>query len=367
MACINERMHKYLPTATTIFAAVEHTPVETQDFNFDDNKRRSFKVLDILGKGAYGFVFKAEYTSCQIGSKKTSVRQLVAMKIQQDSRMSQREYIVHEKLSKDRQSCQYIPDFVDFWVTDSLAVSVTEFCRGGTLHDYLLQSNSKPQWIIRKKLADDILQATEYLHSRGVFHNDLKPDNILLQFDSTRNQYRAVLTDFGMASASFFPENNHAKSYHGASLFKSPELFTKTDNELESITWQPDVWALGIILSIMVNVKYEGPWYSAHKNDDNYQFFLRRALAGDFRSRLHAMQILLGPLHNSPKIAGLIVLALNPDYKTRSTASTLAVTAAEMHSVEWLQLPTQPLPRVDIRAILSEYMIYSLNVHQLKM
>ena len=46
-------------------------------------------------------------------------------------------------------------------------------------------------------IMEDLLRAVHYLHTRGIFHRDIKLDNIMLRRQN--NSYRPVLIDLGMA------------------------------------------------------------------------------------------------------------------------------------------------------------------------
>eukprot|EP00158_Paraphelidium_tribonemae_P005833 Partr_v1_DN27545_c0_g1_i1_m30891 len=51
-----------------------------------------------------------------------------------------------------------------------------------------------------RTIATDLCKALVYVHQEGFAHNDVKPLNVLLDFDNN-HVYRAILTDFGLASA----------------------------------------------------------------------------------------------------------------------------------------------------------------------
>ena len=87
-----------------------------------------------------------------------------------------------------------------------------------------------------------IFEGLEYLHTCGITHKDLKPDNILV---TSADPLTIKLTDFGLSELT----NRHDLmiAAAGTPVYVSPELIKK-----QGYTSLTDVWACGVILYQMV-------------------------------------------------------------------------------------------------------------------
>ncbi|KAG8754206.1 hypothetical protein FRC11_006784 [Ceratobasidium sp. 423] len=110
----------------------------------------------------------------------------------------------------------------------------------GSIRMYL----SRHSDINRIQLCIQIVQALVHLHSSGVVHGDLKPDNIIISDDN-----RAQLADFGSAMLiGDFTLNFTQTTCKYTLRFAAPELLDDTSEH----TTKTDIYALGMtILSIM--------------------------------------------------------------------------------------------------------------------
>jgi len=75
---------------------------------------------------------------------------------------------------------------------------ILDYCAGGDLKTYIIEGRNPfagDDGRIREILLQ-ICDAVDFMHSRGVFHKDLKPQNILISQDGRK----VFLCDFGLAS-----------------------------------------------------------------------------------------------------------------------------------------------------------------------
>jgi len=104
-----------------------------------------------------------------------------------------------------------------------------------TLTDIMFNSN-----LNKENIWKDIVHAIKYLHSKGIMHRDLKPDNIFID----TNMQHAYVGDFGLAK---YYENNDSRImsdlYMGSELYLAPESKSNTP----VYTFESDIYSLGII------------------------------------------------------------------------------------------------------------------------
>ena len=117
-------------------------------------------------------------------------------------------------------------------------VIVMEYIDGITLGDYLWKNKSIPQKD-RVGIARQIADALAYMHSMGVSHRDLKPDNILV---TRRNE--AKIIDIGLGDSE---ESVIYKQSLGTDEFGAPEQQMPCVGDSRS-----DVYSFGRILEMLL-------------------------------------------------------------------------------------------------------------------
>lgn len=126
---------------------------------------------------------------------------------------------------------------------------VMECMSGGSLLDLIMGSGRMDERQTRLYFRQ-ILTGVEFCHSRGIYHRDLKPDNILL----TSDLLTAKVADFGLATlvergASQNGESMRRGSRCGSTLYAAPEVFN--GDEEPYLPGPADVWGCGLLLYVL--------------------------------------------------------------------------------------------------------------------
>ncbi len=102
---------------------------------------------------------------------------------------------------------------------------VMEYLPKGSLYQVLHDSKETLPWNpIRWDIAIDVGKGLSYLHSQNIVHRDLKSLNVLLD-----DQYRAKITDFGLAKIKLETNSTTTKTKQGmgTTRWRAPELFKR--------------------------------------------------------------------------------------------------------------------------------------------
>src|SRR5260221_8606488 len=145
-----------------------------------------FEILECLGRGGMGVVYKA---------RQKSLNRLVAIKIlaperERDARFAERFAREAELLAK--LSHTHIVTIHDFGETGGLYFLVMEFVDGVNLRDLMRDGKLEPKQALA--IVPEICDALQFAHEHGIVHRDIKPENILLD-----RHGRVKVADFGLA------------------------------------------------------------------------------------------------------------------------------------------------------------------------
>lgn len=124
------------------------------------------------------------------------------------------------------------PQHVDSW--EGMPYLVMTYCPQGSCHRMVGAMTEEQVW----KMLHDVASGLAYLHEQGIIHQDIKPDNILV--DPLGNY---VITDFGISvqSRSTLRKSMNIATGSGTTAYMGPERFSKDPTPLKA----SDIWSLG--------------------------------------------------------------------------------------------------------------------------
>ncbi|KAJ1978571.1 hypothetical protein H4R35_001852 [Dimargaris xerosporica] len=119
---------------------------------------------------------------------------------------------------------------------------LTEFIQGGDLQAHIASKErlDEPE---ARGIFYQLCSAVHYLHTNGITHRDLKPDNVMLA-DSV-----VKLTDFGVAKC--ISDQTVLATLCGTPSYLAPEVLRQSDT-CSRYDQMVDIWSLGIILYHML-------------------------------------------------------------------------------------------------------------------
>jgi serine/threonine-protein kinase len=197
-----------------------------------------YQIIDRLGKGSMGIVYKA---------KQTSVDRVVAVKVLLDVLASNKEFIrrfQREATIAARLSHSNIVNAIDAGEVNGLYYFVMEYVEGITIKDVIEKGHVyDEQEALRIVLA--VAEAMKHAHERGLIHRDIKPENVILTKDGS-----VKLADLGLARLTADEKQAVAEAGMaiGTPYYISPEQVRgATDVDIRS-----DIYSLGATLYHMV-------------------------------------------------------------------------------------------------------------------
>ncbi|KAL4495229.1 hypothetical protein ABPG72_007336, partial [Tetrahymena utriculariae] len=202
---------------------MQNRPSLAQIISMDDDPEEIFEILDLLGEGSYGQVYKALH-------KQTG--ELVAVKMVPNEGDSALEKEI--RMLKECQS-EYVVKYYASYYKDQHLWLIMEYCAAGSIIDLVKITRIQ----LNEQQIASILQSTlkglQYLHSNKIIHRDIKAGNILL--DQRGN---AKLADFGVSFQQIHTQAK-AESKIGTPCWMAPEVIMHLKYDSKA-----DIWSLGI-------------------------------------------------------------------------------------------------------------------------
>lgn len=191
------------------------------------NPTSHFSIIETISEGRVFSLFKARYGTKYVILKTTHIQDAMY------SEILRREYEMGKTLS---HAC--IVSTLAFEENTPVGPAIVlEYIDGVTLSEY---KSAVPEHLLH-----DILDGVDYLHHRGILHNDIKPDNILIN-----KLGHARIIDFGLSSSY---DSIYTGVIGGSEGFTAPEIL-KGDGYAGASS---DIYSLGLIIQLLFGNKYQ--------------------------------------------------------------------------------------------------------------
>ncbi|KAL8910213.1 MAG: hypothetical protein Q9171_004456 [Xanthocarpia ochracea] len=208
-----------------------------------------FEFLELIGKGAFGRVFKAnDLTRKKVVALKVidvDPQDFKAHYIEKDESF---QAVLHEIkiLTQLRESnAKNINMIIDAFSIHSQLWIVTEYCPGGSLHTLMQGVGSKLEEKYIIPVARELAVALQTIHAAGIIHRDVKAANVMIHENGSLQ-----LIDFGV-SGLLQTGKDKRSTIIGTPHWMPPEMSSQLLNQGPSTidyATEVDVWAYGCTL-----------------------------------------------------------------------------------------------------------------------
>ncbi len=205
-----------------------------------------YRVIELIGEGAMGRVYKAQQTTL---NKDFAVK-ILAPHLMNDEAS-------HARFAAEAHNCASlnhpnVVSVVDYGSSPGGATYIVmEFIKGRPLEDIIAAEFPMG----RDRIVDltlQILAALAEAHGLGILHRDLKPENILVQSLRTHGELAKVL-DFGIAKLMDRPDNDDRPGLTKAGMVcGTPEYMSPEQARGRQLDARSDLYAVGAILYQMM-------------------------------------------------------------------------------------------------------------------
>ena len=324
-----------------------------------------YKILEELGAGGFGTVYKAE---------DEVLGRIVALKVLHPSLLIDQSFLARfrneARLAAQLEHPNLIPVH-DFGEIDGRYVITMAYMAGGSLKQ-LLAEEGKLTPERASHILEDVCQGLDYAHGKGIIHRDLKPGNILLDENG-----RARIGDLGFArviSDASSISMTASGTLVGTPAYMAPELWR---NKPASV--QTDIYSLGCILyemltgevlfegtspaEVMTMHVIDGPQFR-HGLPAAWRELLNKCLSRDYQDRYSSVQQFLEILKDGKECTDISEDLVNPLVdETASPDQDEFIEGVQENQASKLEKTELDLKSIDSKPVPEEELLLSaLNV-----
>ena len=204
-----------------------------------------YKIIDEIGAGGMGIVYKAE---------DTRLKRIVALKFLPDRAVDderQRIRFIREAQAAAALDHPNICSVHEIEEADGRTFISMTYCEGSTLKELAAGGTLSVGQAL--DIAIQVAEGLSEAHDKGIVHRDIKPANIIVS-----EKLQARITDFGLARLTDRSGVTRTGTAVGTILDMSPEQVRG-----EPVDSRSDIWSLGVMLYELVT--------GVHPFDEEYE------------------------------------------------------------------------------------------------
>ncbi|KAG2184989.1 hypothetical protein INT43_000902 [Umbelopsis isabellina] len=217
----------------------------------------TYRLIEEIGTGSYGCLLLGQhvdlgtYHAIKVLTKSgLNAEQLTLQRAEIDIH----QHLKHENIVALEKTIE----------DDDFVYIVLELCDQGDLFDYAVanagKGTSEDDQTLLKMAGNQMLEALVYLHDQGIYHRDIKLENVLLQMPDNTHQVNFKLADFGLATKQLYSNEYGC----GSASYLAPEHFNPATTQGYNCA-SADVWSTGIFMLAVLCGR--NPWQEASLSD----------------------------------------------------------------------------------------------------
>ncbi|BAZ51283.1 serine/threonine protein kinase [Nostoc ellipsosporum NOK] len=200
-----------------------------------------YRIISVLGTGGFCETFLAEDTQMPSG-RRCVIKQLKPINDNHQvhylvQRRFQREAAILEELGG---ACPQIPNLYAYFQASGQFYLVQEWIFGQTLSQIVKQNGCLSESEVIPILIS-LLNVLDFVHSKGIIHRDIKPDNIILR----ASDGKPVLIDFGAVRETMATVINYEGNITSSIVIGTPG-FMANEQAAGRPVFASDLYSLGL-------------------------------------------------------------------------------------------------------------------------
>lgn len=211
-----------------------------------------YQVIEVLGAGGFGETFLAEDTYMP-SRRRCAIKQLKPIAANDPQTYK----LIRERFEREAATLEYlgkssdqIPELYAYFPEKGQFYLVQEWIHGQTLTQIIAAKGLLNESTVREILLH-LLSVLDYVHSKGIIHRDIKPDNIILR----SSDRKPILIDFGAVKETIRSVVG-TPGYPTQSLVMGTPGYMPSEQAVGRPVYATDIYSLGLTAIYLLTGKH---------------------------------------------------------------------------------------------------------------